>query len=995
MDYMCELPNDAARRAALGSLPPDLNSTYERILDRVNQSNPETRKLVRRALRWIANDKGYECMTIKALCEAVSIDFGSTRLDPEAIPDEFEILHRCSSLVRKSEDGEKLELAHFTVREFLQQIDPKRDTSIGAYRYDLGNDELILAKVCLTYLMFDHFDQGGPFSEAVVDRRHLENPFRAYAVNVWNADANMFHDDTEFFTLVCKFFDPSKQNTLISWAQDLISVRSGRLDAQAVCIISSGLAEATPLHYAAMLRFPRLCDWLIGRGCDVNRNTKFGTPLHCALLETSSFFGRFSDTLRNSNSTFMGKTVEVLLEAGADPNCYYRSDFKSLSSLFVALDVGSLDAAAQLLHRGAILDSNCLSLLEDRTKYSTFSSEEISEIIGHTTEGNVKQEHNTRLIKLALRAEASNASRLMQFSNDVSSQSSQYEHYLRTAAEYGQVEMVINLLEAQKLDVNASDENTGLAALHHAAKADQIRVAQLLLDRGADLSQVDNQRRTALHHCIVSGEAECLQFFLQTNPDMSARDLEGMTILHLAAQEGNLEALSVLSTTQNKSASFIGLKANNGATAFLYASEKGNVEAMCLLLSAGSDLTETDFDGRTSLHCAVMSGSLEAVGFLAGKADLPDAATVDGSTALHYAITRSSEELEELIRILIQHGVDPCKARNDGCTPLQLLVTMIKDESNKYGDDALAQIFAAGRTLLERMLEKSRSVSDLRLGSELIYLACSHSFPRAHEVVLALLENRLDPNIIFANGKTALMAVAQRGDSTILNTLLLHGADPSISASDLTVIHCACMNDHRNILIGLRKTEIDWNSVTTAEIENSQHTKVTALHIAAGSEDSSILEYLLSENLMSNIDARTERGETPLSVSVWAEIPRNVSLLLSKGADTTIVDENGDSAIHWAAKQGSEEVIAEFIQHGSDLGLRDSRGLTPELVARKYGHETLAKIIMDYVKEKSEFRLSTLLMFHWVVNDDKIETMNQMLSRTIRRQVSPMRNPRH
>lgn len=128
MDYLCELPNDAARRKALNSLPPDLNSTYERILGRVNHSNSETQKLVQRALRWISgefldfdSDMNGKLST-EALCEAVSVDLGSKQRNSQAIPDEYEILHWCSSLVRKSASG-KLEFAHFTVQEFLQQID--------------------------------------------------------------------------------------------------------------------------------------------------------------------------------------------------------------------------------------------------------------------------------------------------------------------------------------------------------------------------------------------------------------------------------------------------------------------------------------------------------------------------------------------------------------------------------------------------------------------------------------------------------------------------------------------------------------------------------------------------------------------------------------------------------------------------------------------------------------------------------------------------------
>ena len=108
MDHLCELPNDDARLKALGSLPPDLNSTYERILGRVNRSNAETRKLVRRALRWISNENSF-VLTAQALCEAVSIDWENTKRNTQAIPGEFEILYWCSSLVRKSADGRRLE----------------------------------------------------------------------------------------------------------------------------------------------------------------------------------------------------------------------------------------------------------------------------------------------------------------------------------------------------------------------------------------------------------------------------------------------------------------------------------------------------------------------------------------------------------------------------------------------------------------------------------------------------------------------------------------------------------------------------------------------------------------------------------------------------------------------------------------------------------------------------------------------------------------------
>ncbi|KAL8881354.1 MAG: hypothetical protein Q9198_001432 [Flavoplaca austrocitrina] len=115
IDYLCELPNDAALRRALITLPPNLKATYERILQKVNQSSGEAQKLVQRTLFWIIHGRG---LSISALCEAVSVETGQRKLDREAIPEEEDILRLCSSLVRRSVSGYKLELAHFTVKEF-------------------------------------------------------------------------------------------------------------------------------------------------------------------------------------------------------------------------------------------------------------------------------------------------------------------------------------------------------------------------------------------------------------------------------------------------------------------------------------------------------------------------------------------------------------------------------------------------------------------------------------------------------------------------------------------------------------------------------------------------------------------------------------------------------------------------------------------------------------------------------------------------------------
>ena len=159
MDYLCELPNDAARRKALVSLPPDLNSTYKRILRRVNQSNIEVQRLVQRTLRWIVHSQSDLLpLTIDALSELLSIEVGDLRLNSEVIPDEFEILHWCSSLVRKSVNGQHLELAHFTVKEFLMQLCRDKNNEFQPYGTEMEAADIEMAEMCLTYLNFEDFN---------------------------------------------------------------------------------------------------------------------------------------------------------------------------------------------------------------------------------------------------------------------------------------------------------------------------------------------------------------------------------------------------------------------------------------------------------------------------------------------------------------------------------------------------------------------------------------------------------------------------------------------------------------------------------------------------------------------------------------------------------------------------------------------------------------------------------------------------------------------
>ncbi|KAL8717667.1 MAG: hypothetical protein Q9181_008295, partial [Wetmoreana brouardii] len=250
----------------------------------------------------------------------------------------------------------------------------------------------------------------------------------------------------------------------------------------------------------------------------------------------------------------------------------------------------------------------------------------------------------------------------------------EYESSLRAAAQFGQIEAMKKLLKAQKLDLQAAEAHTGLTALHCAAMTDQLDAVKLLLAAGADLCKTDRERRTAIHHSTQNNSLQCLQYFVQEDISTISPDAEGLTPWHWAALFADKQALEILVKHSRPMPRLSDLKARDGRSPLLCAASGGSAENVDVLLHAGCTVTETANDGSTVLHQAARSGSLRTVQLLLDKGSHVRAVTKDGSTVLHYALLEISDGFTAIVDLLVQQGVDPCKTRDDGITPIHMLI---------------------------------------------------------------------------------------------------------------------------------------------------------------------------------------------------------------------------------------------------------------------------------------------------------------------------------
>ena len=71
-------------------------------------------------------------------------------------------------------------------------------------------------------------------------------------------------------------------------------------------------------------------------------------------------------------------------------------------------------------------------------------------------------------------------------------------------------------------------------------------------------------------------------------------------------------------------------------------------------------------------------------------------------------------------------------------------------------------------------------------------------------------------------------------------------------------------------------------------------------------------------------------------------------LLLEHGADVATADNDGGTALMWAAQGGHEAVAQLLLQHGADVAAAKHNGSTPLMMAAAGGHEAVAQLLLQH-----------------------------------------------
>ena len=462
---------------------------------------------------------------------------------------------------------------------------------------------------------------------------------------------------------------------------------------------------------------------------------------------------------------------------------------------------------------------------------------------------------------------------------------------MRVAATPPFAGLMIVLLSGASVAAEAGD-----IRLKEAVKNRDYETMRALLEQGADVNAPEGDGATTLHWAVRWDDGEAADLLLRGGADVNAANEYGVTPLSLACI--------------NRSPTMV---------------ER--------LLAAGADPNAATSMGETALMTCARTGSVDAVTALLdrGASNINAKETSRGQTALMWAVAQGHPEV---VRILIERRAD-VHARTQ---PRSLLVSL----DGRGSGDGNAEISLGGftpllfaarqggidsaRLLLDAGSDVNETAPD---GASVLVVA---SFSGHSELGAFLLDRGADPNAAGA-GYAALHTAVLRSDLPLVKALLAHGAEPDIRLTKGSRVPRAT---HWWVLPGslagatpfslaAKYAEVEIMSVLASQGADAWLgllDKTTPLMMAAGATWGN-----------GEVDRRDRRVAHEIAEPLQTDERPSLAatrLALQLGAYVNGQNQDGNTALHSAARKAWPSVVELLVAYGGDLGIKNDDERTPQ-----------------------------------------------------------------
>ena len=676
----------------------------------------------------------------------------------------------------------------------------------------------------------------------------------------------------------------------------MLAVRAGRaqtadmLLAQGADIYARDGEDLTPLMLAAQARRVECVQLLLEHGADVDaRTAQGGTTLMAAADGGCIEIARLLMARGQDVNTQSASGQTALLRA-----LFYQQDGMAAFLRGAGARVGFLEAVA----------------LEDEELAAGLpvpTVEERGAKWGHASLLSAVKNGRANMVRLLLARGV-----------DANAQNKLGKPVLMSAVLRDDEAIVRLLLDA---GANPNDASSGhFSPLGISVNNGSAGVVDLLLERGASVQANRPDGSSTLSGAVMFGNIASVRRLLEAGADANGKVHDAMSLLDFATIRSDKDMVALLmefGARPQKNEQGVSLaKAmardkpeieamfNQAAGVSLHALAKaGNIEELQTHLDAGMDINARGDIDETPLIAALRGKQEDTAQFLIERGADINAVDRTGQTALICAVAGNRTET---VRLLLARGADITPYDRLGQTALLWaalgryaeIVSLLVDAGAKVGSVEAALL--GDIALLRHRLNEGADVDTRSPGGMTPLMG---AVAGGHEeCITALLTRGADINAVDEQGKTALAWAATYKRLDAARLLLDAGANVNHTGEDVR---------HNRLVESIRRRREAKHNIDMKHIPGLQtHLGPSPLSVAALHDDTNMAALLLERG--ADINQKTNMLErTPLFSTVIMGKIEMTRFLLAQGADASVTDQFGNTALQDAEQSGKHpEIIA-------------------------------------------------------------------------------------
>ena len=491
----------------------------------------------------------------------------------------------------------------------------------------------------------------------------------------------------------------------------------------------------------------------------------------------------------------------------------------------------------------------------------------------------------------------------------------------------------------------------GCTALWIAAAKGHFDVVRLLIEQNAEVDSRTSTNSTPLRAAAFKGHLGSVRCLVENGADVNARKNFNDTLLMVACYKGHLDVASYLV----KHGANMNLQDHHGRSCLHYASERGHVQLVCELLALGAKQIQA-LDRLTPLLEASDDCNIEMVECFINRPECSKEQRIDALELLGATIANNSKAYDiEKAFSFMKRGMEE-RYEDPSCPLLKKKMEPVEAYQNRTesqtleelslleGDDHAIQI--EGLMIRERILGTDNTI----LLFPIRYLGAVAADFKKYKVCIGLwtraMEIALNCNVQITEDLESF---------TDLVAVMVENGH-SLSSQTIENIFEKLIDIKRKLSEKLKSGELEEEQKNEAQetlLFNALYLLVmyTKVQVSSEMKNGNMID-LLQRFLC--LEPRTRDGNTLLHLAVWHKTPvprdtvadwrgvcelpcvETMKLILHAGCDVNSVNAQGNTPLHLAVTfapgprqvESLKEMLELLLDLGADTKLVDKNGQT-------------------------------------------------------------------